>query len=94
MVAMTQERFLTVREIADRMRVTEFTVRNWLRSGKLQGYRPGGTKAGWRVKESDLERFIEGGRGEPAATDPRREMAEHQDALEDARRRIRGEDQN
>jgi excisionase family DNA binding protein len=60
MVAMTQEReFLTVKEIADRMRVTEFTVRNWLRSGRLKGYRPGGTKAGWRVRESDLDRFIE-----------------------------------
>lgn len=58
MVAMTEERYLTVHEVAIRMRVTEYTVRNWLRSGRLVGYRPGGTKAGWRIKESDLERFI------------------------------------
>jgi excisionase family DNA binding protein len=58
MVAMTQERYLTVSEVAERLRVSEFTVRNWLRAGKLRGYRPGGTKAGWRVTEDDLQRFV------------------------------------
>ena len=59
MVAMTGERFLTVSEVAAQLRVSEFTVRNWLRSGRLRGYRPGGTKAGWRIRQEDLQRFIE-----------------------------------
>ena len=63
MVAMTQDRYLTVAEVAERLRVTEFTVRNWLRAGRLDGYRPGGTKAGWRIRESDLDRFIEQSKG-------------------------------
>jgi len=61
---MADERLLTVPEVAERLRVSEFTVRVWLRQRKLTGYRPGGTKAGWRVRESDLEQFIEAGRPE------------------------------
>ena len=56
---MTQDRFLTVPEVAERLTVTEPTVREWLRSGRLPGYLPGGRRAGWRVRESDLERFVE-----------------------------------
>ena len=67
MVMTMQDRFLTVAEVAERMRVTEFTVRNWLRAGKLKGTRPGGTKAGWRIKEGDLERFIAQGQPVPRA---------------------------
>jgi excisionase family DNA binding protein len=58
---MADERLLTVPEVADRLRVSEFTVRVWLRQRKLKGYRPGGTKAGWRIRESDLDQFIEAG---------------------------------
>lgn len=56
---MTAERFLTVPEVAERIRVSTWTVKSWLRSGRLRGYRPGGTKAGWRVKETDLTAFLE-----------------------------------
>jgi len=56
---MTSERLLTVRQVADRLHVSEYTVREWLRLKRLKGYRPGGTKAGWRVRESDLEQFLE-----------------------------------
>jgi len=55
---MAQEQVLTVPEVAQRLRVTEQSVRNWLRERRLHGYRPGGTKAGWRVEESELARFI------------------------------------
>lgn len=51
---------LTVPEVVERLRVSEWTVRGWLRTGKLRGYRPGGTKAGWRVRERDLDAFVEG----------------------------------
>jgi excisionase family DNA binding protein len=64
MVAMIDERDYTVPEIAERLRVSQWTVYNWLKSGRLGGYRPGGTKAGWRIPASDLDRFIAERRGE------------------------------
>ena len=63
MVAMTEERWLTTREIAQRLKLTEYTVREWLRTGRLKGYRPGGDRAGWRVRETDLNEFMEGTAG-------------------------------
>lgn len=57
---MTEERLLTVREVAERIRSSPQTVRRWLRQGRLRGFRPGGTKLGYRVRESDLERFLSG----------------------------------
>jgi excisionase family DNA binding protein len=52
------ERLLTVREVAERLRSSPETVRRWLRRGRLRGFRPGGTKLGYRVPESELQRFI------------------------------------
>ena len=71
MSTMTSERRLTVRQIAEELDVTERTVLNWLRAGRLRGYRLGGPKAGWRIDASDLERFIAERKGEAAvATGP------------------------
>ena len=55
---MNEQRLLTVREVAERLRSSPETVRRWLRQGKLRGFRPGGTKLGYRVPESELVRFI------------------------------------
>jgi excisionase family DNA binding protein len=63
MVAMVEEQTFTVAEVAKRLRTSEATIRAWLRSGKLGGYRLGGDKIGWRVSESDLARFIQASRG-------------------------------
>ncbi len=52
------EQLYTVREVAARLRVSEYTVREWLRGGRLKGYRPGGTKAGWRVSDAEVRRFL------------------------------------
>ena len=51
------ERWLTVAEICERLRVHEETVRRWLRTGQLPGRAFGG-RAGYRVRESDLEAFL------------------------------------
>jgi excisionase family DNA binding protein len=56
---MTEQRLLTVREVAERIRSSPETVRRWLRQGKLRGFRPGGTKLGYRVPESELQRFLQ-----------------------------------
>jgi excisionase family DNA binding protein len=55
---MTEDRLLTVDEVAERTRVQPRTVRRWLREGRLHGILLGGRKTGYRVKESDLEKFI------------------------------------
>ena len=55
------ERLLTVPEVAQRVRVSPATVRDWLRQGKLKGTRPGGTKVGWRVAEAEIDRFLAAG---------------------------------
>ncbi|MDR7415287.1 MAG: helix-turn-helix domain-containing protein [Armatimonadota bacterium] len=49
---------LTVREVARRLRVTEESVRRWLRGGLLRGV-PLRGRAGWRIPEAELLRFIE-----------------------------------
>jgi len=63
---MSEDRLLTVPEVAKRLRISEYTTRKWLRSGKLQGRRLGGSA--WRVLESEVRRFIhEGPEGKAAA---------------------------
>ena len=68
MISTMAERLLTVADVAERLGVSVFTVREWLKAGRLPGFRMGGTKLGWRVREADLDRFIEqfasGGRSE------------------------------
>jgi excisionase family DNA binding protein len=52
------EQFLTVSEVAERLRVSEETIRRWLRDGRLFGVHLGSRKGGWRVSERDLEAFL------------------------------------
>jgi excisionase family DNA binding protein len=58
-VLVAGDRALTVPEVAERLSLAQWTVRQWLRTGKLRGYQIGGRRAGWRVDESDLRAFIE-----------------------------------
>ncbi len=55
---MADENWLTVSEIAARLKVTEQTVRRWLRAGKLTGRNFSG-RTGYRVRESELQKFLE-----------------------------------
>jgi excisionase family DNA binding protein len=66
-VGMQQERLFTVFEVAERVRVKPETVRTWLRTGRLRGWLAGGKRAGYRISESDLRRFIEDQQGKVAA---------------------------
>ena len=58
MVTVVDERLFTVEQIAERLQVHENTVLSWLKRGELRGIRLGGTKAGWRIRASELERFL------------------------------------
>jgi excisionase family DNA binding protein len=51
---------LTVREVAQRLKLTGETVRRWLRDGKLRGVRFSDA-GGWRVRASEVERVLLGG---------------------------------
>jgi excisionase family DNA binding protein len=50
------EKLYKVSEIATMFSVKPFTVREWIRSGKLKAVKlPAGSQ--WRIKESEMERF-------------------------------------
>ena len=46
----------TVRDVAQRLHLTTETIRDYLQEGKLKGFKVGKQ---WRVREQDLEAFIE-----------------------------------
>jgi excisionase family DNA binding protein len=47
---------LSRQEVAERLHVSDQTVRRWIKSGKLAAYKPG---LEWRIHPSDLEAFLE-----------------------------------
>jgi nitrogen PTS system EIIA component len=53
---MTQDEMLTVQEVADFMKVSDRTVRNWVNAGELARISIG--KKEYRIRRSDLEDFI------------------------------------
>lgn len=48
------QEFFTVTEAAEIKNVNPETVRRWLRTGKLQGERLGGTKSGWCIPRAQI----------------------------------------
>lgn len=59
---MNEDKFLTVQEVAARLRVDPETVRRMLRDGRLHGTMPISPRAGWRIPESEVARLIEQGK--------------------------------
>lgn len=59
--AMAEDQLLRVPQVAERLDLSEATILAWLRAGKLRGWRPGGTRAGWRIPASEVERLIAAG---------------------------------
>ena len=49
--------YLTLQEVAQRLRVNPRTVQRWIHSGKLKAYRAGHL---WRIRPEDLDDFLEG----------------------------------
>lgn len=56
---MEDEKYLTVPEVAERLRLSRITVRRWLREGKLRGTLLSDA-AGYRVPESEVRRILRG----------------------------------
>ena len=53
-----QERIYTVTEIAEMLRVKDYTVREWLRTGQMGGFKAGRV---WRIRQADVDEFIRKG---------------------------------
>jgi acetyl-CoA synthetase len=49
------DKYLTVTEVSDNLKIPVNTVREWLRKGSLKGVRIG---RHWRIKEIDFQAFI------------------------------------
>jgi excisionase family DNA binding protein len=60
---MAEHKLLTPEQVADRLQISRVTVMDYLRKGRLKGHRVGRL---WRIKEEDLEAFLE---GEPTEED-------------------------
>ena len=52
---MPQDRYQTVREVADRLEVADATVRQWIKTGTLRAISIG---KGWRIADTDLAHFM------------------------------------
>ena len=52
------DRWLTVQEVCDQLKVSDQTVRRWIKSQALPAKSLGG-KAGYRIREIDLAAFLE-----------------------------------
>ena len=52
---MPRDEYQTVKEVADRLKVGEATVRGWIRDGSLRAIELG---KGWRIADSDLDAFL------------------------------------
>lgn len=50
-------KFYTPKEVADYLKVSTYTIYEWIKAGKLKAYRIG---RGLRVKDADLQAFVEG----------------------------------
>ncbi len=55
---MDQDPWLTVEQISERLQFHPDTVRRLLREGRINGYRVN-RRAGWRVKASEIDRFVQ-----------------------------------
>jgi len=53
---MLTRQFLTVKEVADLLKIGEVTVRHWIKGGELRAIDVGRE---WRIAPSDLEQFLQ-----------------------------------
>ncbi len=53
-----QSDYFTVKEVAEKLKMHPQTIKDFLRSGELEGINFGG-RTGWRVTDAQLRDFIE-----------------------------------
>jgi putative molybdopterin biosynthesis protein len=52
---MTEEKYYTIEEVAEMLKVVYLTVYRWIQDGKLKAYKAGKQ---YRINKTDLDRFI------------------------------------
>jgi excisionase family DNA binding protein len=52
---MPKDQHQTVKDVADRLKVAEATVRHWIKEGQLRAIDIG---KGWRIADTDLANFL------------------------------------
>ncbi len=57
-----QSEYFTLKEIAERLKVSERTVWRWVHSGALPAIKLGQQ---WRIRDDDLDEFLEARRAQP-----------------------------
>jgi excisionase family DNA binding protein len=77
-----EDRLLSVAEVSRLLSVTEPTVREWIKDGKLQAHRAGARF--WRIRQSEVDRMLgeqassrpaaPGGGPRPPAAEPARDL--------------------
>jgi excisionase family DNA binding protein len=55
-MADNEDRLLSVAEVSKLLSVTEPTVREWIKEGKLKAHRAGARF--WRIRQSEVERML------------------------------------
>jgi len=53
-----QEKIYKIPEVAEMLRVKDYTVREWLRTGQIGGFKAGRV---WRIRQADVDEFIRKG---------------------------------
>jgi excisionase family DNA binding protein len=67
-----REQFYTISEAAQLLKVSDQSIRRWIKAGELKAYRP---KKEYRIAQSDLQEFLEG-RAVPLVQSPLPESPE------------------
>jgi excisionase family DNA binding protein len=70
-VTTATEEFLSPEEVGERIGVSVYTVRRWVKTGQLRAFKPGKE---YRIQKSDLEEFLRAREVRPKA--PRRSPSE------------------
>lgn len=55
MINTMDEKYYTIKEVAETLKVAYLTVYRWIKSGKLPSYKAGKQ---YRIKKNDLDTFI------------------------------------
>jgi excisionase family DNA binding protein len=58
---MPDEEYLTVNEVAERLKINPETVRVWIRESKIRATNLGARRAGYRIPKSEVQRILQGG---------------------------------